>query len=61
MILEYPVADGMHEMGFAQANAAIHKEGIVGFAGFIGYGHSCCMGKVVGLAGNEGVEGIFGI
>ena len=59
MILQHAVADGVHQMGLAEPDAAVHKEGIVHLAWRFGYGHSRGMGKTVGTARDERFKCIF--
>ena len=52
------VTDGLHEMGFAHADAAVEEERIVGFRRTLGDGLAGGMGELVAAADDEGVEGI---
>ena len=61
IVFENLMANGMHQMGFTQANATIHKKWIVGFAWLLGYSQSCSMGNTVKITSNKIVENIFGI
>ena len=54
------VADGQQQVGFAEAGVAVDKEGIVGLAGIFRHGHGGGVGKAVGVADDEMVEGIAG-
>ena len=56
MILAYLAADGIDEVGFAQAAAAIHKERVVAFGGVIGYRPGRGVGQAVAAAHHEGLE-----
>ena len=55
------VTDGLHEMGFAHADAAVEEERIVGFRRTLGDGLAGGMGELVAAADDEGVEGIAGV
>lgn len=59
MILAYLAADGIDEVGFAQAAAAVHKERVVAFGGVIGYRPGRGVGQAVAAAHHEGLEGIL--
>ena len=61
IIFQHLVADGVHEMGFAQAYAAIHEKGVVGLARLLCHGQGCGMGDAVEAAGNEVVKNVLGI
>ena len=52
------VGDGLHQVGLAQPGGAVDEEGIVGLAG--GFGRRVGGGgrELVGLADDEGVEGV---
>ncbi len=53
--------DGLHEMGFAHAHAAIQEQRVVGFGGTLGHGLAGGVGELVAAADDEGVEGVAGI
>ena len=55
------LADGMEQMGLAQADAAVEEERIVGFAGHLCDGEGCRVGKIVVVADNERFKSVFGI
>ena len=50
------VADGVHEVGLAHADAAVEEERIVGLRGALGDGHGGGHGELVSAAGDEAVE-----
>src|SRR3546814_13956128 len=50
-------ADRMHQMGLAQAHAAIEEQRIVGHGRALGDAQRRRAGPFVGLAGDEAVEG----
>ena len=52
------VADGVHEVGFAKADAAVHKERIIDGTGRFRYGERRCVCEAVGITNNEFIEGI---
>ena len=52
------VADGVHQVGLAHADAAIEEERIVGARGPLGDGQRGGAGKLVAVADDEGVEGV---
>ena len=54
------VADGIHQMGLAQAGIAEQEEGVVGVGRVVCNGHGCGLGKPVGVAHHEIVEGVAG-
>ncbi len=55
------MTDGLHEVGFAEADAAVDEEGVK-LSGWMG---SDCksggMGELVGGADDKGVEGVAGV
>ncbi len=53
------VSDGVHEVGFAHADAAVEEEGVVGLGGSFGDGLRGGHGELVSGADDEGVELIF--
>ena len=59
VVLQHAVADGVHEVGLAEADAAVHEERVVDFARRFGDGHGRRMGKAVRAAGHEGLEGVL--
>ena len=61
MAFQHAVADGVHQVSLAQANAAVHEEGVVDLAGVLGYCQGCRMGKAVGATGDKGIKGVFRI
>ncbi len=54
-------ADGVEQVGFTEADAAIDEEGVIGLAGGMGYGECGGVGEAVIGADDEILEGIFGI
>ena len=52
----YVVADGVHEMGLAHADAAVEEERVVGLGGALGDGLGGGHGELVAAADDEGVE-----
>ena len=55
------MADGVQQVGFAQAHAAVEEKRVVGLAGRLGDGLGGGVGKVVVVADHEGFEGVLGI
>ena len=55
------LADGMEQMCLAQPDAAVKKKRIVGFSGCLGDGQRGRVGKVVVVADNKRVKGVFGV
>ena len=51
------IADGMHQVGLAQADAAVDEKRVVGNARVLGDLDGSGAGELVGLAGDEAVEG----
>ena len=52
------VADGVHQVGLAHADAAVEKERIVGLRWALGDGFGGGAGELVAVADDEGVEGV---
>ena len=52
------MSDGVHEMRLAESYAAVHEEGVVDPARRFGDGERRRMGEAVGIARDEGVEGV---
>ena len=52
------MSDGVHEMCLAESYAAVHEEGVVYSARRFGDGERSRMGEAVGIARDEGVEGV---
>jgi hypothetical protein len=52
------VSDGLHQVGLAQPGSSIDEERVIGLAGRLGGGVRRSGGELVGLADDEGVEGI---
>ncbi len=52
----YLVADGVHEVGLAHADAAVEEERVVGLGGSLGDGDGGGEGELVAGAGDEAVE-----
>ena len=46
-------------MGFAQAGAAVNKQGVVGVGWVLGNGMAGCVGKFIGGTNNKGREGVL--
>ncbi len=57
----YVVADGVHEVGLAHADAAVEEEGVVGAGGSFGDGLCGGHGELVSGADDKGVELVLGI
>ena len=59
VVLPDAPADGIDQMGLAQAAAAVQEQGVIAFGGVIG--HRPCGGvrQAVAAAHHEGLEGIF--
>ena len=55
------MSDGVHEMCLTESYAAVHEEGVVDPAWRFGDGERCRMGEAVGIACDEGVEGVVRI
>ena len=55
------VADGVHQMGFAQAHAPVHEQGVVGPGWAVRHGPGRGIGEIVGGADDEIIEGIAGV
>ncbi|MNS87957.1 hypothetical protein D3C72_1219150 [compost metagenome] len=55
------VGHRMHEVGLAQAHAAVDEERVVGFGGAVGHGLGGGMGEVAVRADHEGLEGVLGV
>ena len=51
------VADGVHEVGLAEADAAVDEQRVIGAAGIVGDLQGGGLGEVVALALDESVEG----
>ncbi|MNC84868.1 hypothetical protein D3C83_04360 [compost metagenome] len=56
-LLAQPVPDRLYQMGFTQADAAIYKKRVVCRSGAFRHLGGCGPRELVGLAGNEGIEG----
>ena len=52
------VRDGLHQVGLAEPGGAVDEERVVGLAGRLGDGVGRGGGELVGLADDEGVEGV---
>ena len=52
------VGDGLHQVGLAQPGGAVDEERVVGLARRFGGGVGGGGGELVGLADDEGVEGV---
>jgi hypothetical protein len=61
VVVKGEMADGVHEMGLAQAGSAVDIERVVGFSRFFGDGHRGGMGKLVAGADDEIFEGVIGV
>ena len=55
------VADGLHEVGLAEADAAVDEEGVIDARAGFGDGLGGGMGEAVGLADDEIVEGVVAV
>jgi len=55
------VADGLDEVGFAEADAAVDVEGVVAGAGLFGDAATGGEDKVVVVADDEVIEDVFGV
>ena len=55
------LADGVEQVGFAEADAAVEKKWIIGFAGSLGDGQRGGVGKIVVIADDKGFERVLGI
>ena len=53
------MADGVHEVGFAQPHAAVDEQGVVGVGRGLGHRQGRRVGKAVAAAHHKGVEGIL--
>ena len=59
VVLQHAVADGVHEMCLAEADAAVHEKRVVDLAWRFGNGHGGRMGKAVRAACHERLEGVL--
>ena len=55
------LADGVQQMGLAQADAAVKEKRVVGFAGRLGDGQRGGVGEIVVVADDKRVERVLGI
>ena len=55
------MADGVHQVGFAQAHAPIDKQGVVRLGGHFGHSQGHGVGKPVGRTHHKRVKGILGV
>ena len=53
---QHLVADGVHQVGLAEAHAAVQEERVVGVAGSLGHGQAGGVGQTVGRADDEVAE-----
>ena len=53
------VGDGVEEMGFAQAGLAVDEQGVVSLGGLLGHRQGGGVGKLVGGAHHEALEGVL--
>ncbi len=51
----------LHQVGLAEARAAVDEQRVVGFAGIFGDLHGCSLGKMIALALDEALERGFRI
>ena len=58
---DHGVADGVDQVGLAQAHAAVQEQRVVGRAGVLGHLQRGGAGQLVGLAGHEVFEGQIGV
>ena len=59
--LHHGVADRVHQVGLAEADAAVQEERVVGLAGTLGDRQAGGMREAVGRADDEGAEGVAGV
>src|SRR5262249_32027191 len=52
------VTDSMHQVRLAHTHSAVEEQRVVGFRGLLGHCARSSMREFVGLAYNEGVEGV---
>jgi hypothetical protein len=55
------MADGVHEVGFAESYAAVHEKRIVGFGGQFRDGQRRGVSKPVGRPDDERIERVLGV
>ena len=55
------VADSLHQMGLAKANAPVQKQGVVGPGGSFRHGQGGGVGKAIAVADDKSIEGILGV
>ena len=53
------MGDGIEQVGFAKAGLAVDKQGVVALAGVVGYCPGGRMGKLIGGAHHEPLEGVL--
>ena len=58
---KHAVADGMHQMGLAQANPAVDEQRVVARTRVVRHLQGCCSRQVVSLASHEGFEVELGV
>jgi hypothetical protein len=61
IVLHQAVADGLDQVGLAQADTAIDEQGVVAVTGIVGHLQGGGARQVIGLAGHEGIEGEQGV
>ena len=55
------VADGLHQVGLAHADAAVQEQRVVGLGGAFRHRAGGSVGKLIAGADDEVVEGVLGI
>ena len=60
-VVQDVVADGMEEVGLAEAGRGVEEEGVVGLAGELGDGEGGGVGQAVALADDELLESVAGV
>ena len=55
------MADGVEEVGLAEADPPVEEEGVVGRRGMLGDGLAGRLGKLVGGADHEGLERVAAV
>ncbi|MPM49507.1 hypothetical protein SDC9_96237 [bioreactor metagenome] len=53
------MADGVHQVRFAQTDASVEKERVIGGGGVLRNGESRRMREVIGTADDKGFKGVF--
>ena len=55
------MANGLHQVGFAHAHAAIEEERVVGLGWTLGHRLRRGMGELIARADDESIEGVAGV